>query len=73
MTKRITSREACLKIRNSRSLEELGDFVKRLHLPHVSFVKIRKPYNKVRPTVVVLAVLVERTIEFLEAHRFRRE
>src|SRR6266576_5264164 len=46
MTKRITSREACLRIRNSQSLEELRDFVKRLHLRTVSFVEIREPYKR---------------------------
>jgi hypothetical protein len=73
MTRRITLKEARLRIRNSQSLEELSDFVKRLHLPHVSFVEIREPYKKVRPTFVVLAALVERTMELLETHRFHRE
>jgi hypothetical protein len=73
MTKQITCREACLRIENSRSLEDLNEFLKRLRMPTVSLEVVIEAGTAVPPSIVVLQAVVNRTMELLGAQKLRRE
>ena len=73
MTEQITSQEACLRIENSRSLEDLNEFLKRLRMPTVSLEVVVEQGTEVPPSIVVLQAVVNRTMELLEAQKLRRE
>ena len=73
MTEQITSREACLRLENSRSLEELNGFLKRLRMPTVSLEVVVEHGTEVPPSIVVLQAVVNRTMELLGAQKLRRD